>query len=203
MDDYDIYDALDTDFLNLKLDLESKDEERRKNAIERLRCRGFHQFICFYYNLGAVMIIRNFTVDEIFRNLSSFVDPMTKQIGDFSLISGYFPVAFVRSNFKKFLDLYPGQAQLLIKAAGIKIHYVEDLDFLLSAGISYDSLIRPFKQSDLWEYCSNVEILFRCIDVFLKHGVKKSQIQKDLLNERCRNWQVDEVLNRQRWESYC
>lgn len=202
MDCYDVYDALDSEFLGLKLDLESNDELRRKSAIKKLGCRGFHQFICNYYDLGAVMIIRNFTADEIFINLSSFVDPMTQQIGDFGLISEYLPVSFVRSNFKQFLDLYPGKAHLIIKAAGIKIHYVEDLEFLLNNGIGYDRIITLFKKSILWDYCSNVEILFRCIDVFLAHGAKKWQIQEDLLNERCRNWRVDEVLNRQRWEPY-
>jgi len=202
MNYYEVYEAIDSRFLDLYSRIESPDLAQVEEARKELSNLSFRQFIDWHGPLATVMLIKHIKFEEIFDNLRRYRSE-TDCYKDFERMADSWPSDFVRKNIGKFARLYPEEFGVVLKAAKKSIEVPNDIEFLFNTGISYAYFYNTFKESSLWkESCDYPEVLFKCFEIFEKHGLCKWRIKTDFLYDIRPQWKIDQMVNPDRWTPY-
>ena len=148
MNYYEVYEAINSRFLDLYSRIESPDLAQVEEARKELSCLSFRQFIDWYGPLATVMLIKHIKFEEIFDNLRRYRSE-TDCYNDFERMADSWPFDFVWKNIGEFARLYPEEFGVVLKAAKKSIEVPNDIEFLFNTGVSYSYFYNTFKESSL------------------------------------------------------
>ena len=97
MNYYEVYEAINSRFLDLYSRIESPDLAQVEEARKELSCLSFRQFIDWYGPLATVMLIKHIKFEEIFDNLRRYRSE-ADYYKDFERMADSWPFDFVWKN---------------------------------------------------------------------------------------------------------